>query len=790
MLPDMGSQSSLEALERRKKKLQSKALRGALTSDEFDEMMHVAAQLTQAAKAPAAVISPDPHPREQAPEKKNEERRKRKRQAPAADAAQYWARREEKEREREAKNRARRGGVPNTAGKTNQAKLPDDDESDLDESEVDKRNYIQIEKILETYDAIQHRADQGDLPAAPNITATRTNDQLKQMREAAPGYSDPEILGKQVQELRLATKAWGARAVRCKDGNWKVRGLLTPLLSHQLIMGSWMMGRELLAMRNLPRGGILADAMGLGKTLETLSCIVGNQASESLKDAGKGATLVICPSGQMIDQWMLEVKKHCNSRFSRRIVHFKAGDKMDSESLSSFNIVFATYQQVRASIPSTKLQQTMQKRLADPKEYAEWLKEQKGVLHLIEWRRVVLDEAHSIKNHLTHAASACFELKATYRWAVSGTPLINSASELFSYLKLIRCPGLGDFNEYFQKYESTPKARKRRDRLGYQVLYRRIQSDLFLDQPMLSLPTTHPTHQYLTLSAEEMVIFRMMEKCFRNELNQDMESGAAVGQIRSYLVMLLRLRQAATHPFLLEGMMRDYFSLKDLKITKEKLKALKGGPTVYSQIGPWSQRQRAPNKRFEEVLSEVDKLKQKRLEDARQECLEALKTRLGECDKQNEARTGTCQDANMTGNDAITIDDSDEVDSQDEVEEDEDGMVPQRTVSSIVGPEIDLDSTAPVAEDEPQLDPFGRSDFGLKFDMTKQIEYLERLQEIETTACVVCRAQPPKEPVKGRCGCSFCKRCVVDHFSNKKMPQMSQDDRHSEAIESLYQRRD
>ncbi|KAK2055400.1 SNF2 family domain-containing protein [Colletotrichum caudatum] len=763
VLPDWGSESSLEALQSRKKDLESKALKGALTSDDLQEMMRLMSQLSQAAKAPTAITLTDPSPHEQAPDQGSKKREKRKRYAPAADAAEYWARREEKERkrnekqrERNERNRARRSGVPNTTGKANQGNDSESDDGDLEE-----KNYLQIDKMLEPFDAIQHRADQGDLPTAPTIEATRTNEQLRQIEDAALDYCDRDILNKQTQEFRQATKAWGARGVGAKNGKWKVRGIRTTLLNHQLLMGAWMMGRELRATPNLPRGGILADAMGLGKTLEALSCIVGNQASETQKLAGKGATLVVCPSGQMISQWMSEVKNHGEKPFTNSIIHFKAGEKMDADTLSGFNIVFATYHQLRASVPSAKDRENMHKMLTDPDEYKTWLEEQTGVLHRIEWHRVVLDEAHYIKNYATHAAFACCELKAKNRWAV----------KLFSYLKFIRCSQVGDFNDYLQKYDTgTPKARKRRDRLSHQVM---TQGDYVLGQPILNLPNTHPTHQYLTLSAEEMVVFRMMERCFRNELNKDMEDGTAVGQIRSYLVMLLRLRQAATHPFLLEGMMRDHFSLKDLQATKKKLKALKGGPNIYSQIGPWTQRQTIRNKRFPKVLEEVERLKQKRLQDARKESLEAMKVRLGEYDEQGKAQTSNSQDTAITGNDAVVINDPDEVDSQDEVEEDEDGMVPTRPRSPSASPEVESDRTVPIAKDEPQLDPFGRSDFGLDFDMTKQIEYLERLKELENAACVVCTAKPPKEPVKGRCGCNFCNRCVMAHLADKsrKCPQ-------------------
>ncbi|GKT61743.1 SNF2 family domain-containing protein [Colletotrichum tofieldiae] len=713
ILPAMSILPAIVVLESRKQELQSKALQGALSSDELEEMMHIMSQLTQAQNAartgsnpnsPPIVALPKPDHHKQATGQGDPEKPKAKRKAPIGDAVGYWARREQKEREQEAKGRGRRGGVHgNTSRKTKRARISDNRGIGTDDEELERL----IDTMLKPHDAIQHRADQGDLPAAPTITATRRDDQLKQMREAAPQYFDPKILNKQKKELREATKAWGPYAVHCKDGKWEVRGLLTPLLNHQLIVGAWMMGRELRTTPNMPRGGILADAMGLGKTIETLSCIVGNQASENLQDAGKGATLVICPSGQMISQWMSEVKKHCSKRFSRHIVHFRAGNKMETDLLASFNIVFASYHQLRDSIPSAKDREEKQKQLTNQNEYRKWLQEQTGALHRIEWHRVVLDEAHCIKNHLTH--------------------------ELFSYIRFIGVQGVKDFGDYLREYQAG--------------------GDFFLGQPILDLPMTYPTHQYLTLSAEEMVIFRltegrMMERCFRHKLNHDLEAGNATSQIRCYLVMLLRLRQAATHPFLLEGMMGDYFSLKDLSTTKERLKALKGGDTVYAQIGSWAQRHTMSNERMREVIEEAERMRQEQLQDARNEDLEAYNSRID----QDEARQDKTQDIAITRNDIIVVgDDSDEVDSQDEVEEDEDGMVPQNYKTPTVDPEVEVDSTAPIIEeDKPRLQPFGRSDFGLDFDMTKELEYLERLKELETASCVQCKSEPPVVPVKGR----------------------------------------
>ncbi|KAJ0319128.1 hypothetical protein COL5a_010342 [Colletotrichum fioriniae] len=659
------SRSFVKQLEERKEELQSKALKGALSTEDFSEMCQIIAQLSQVQgevkisnNAPVAVPSP-PANLDQESVEGNEKKSKKKSNSRIKSAAEYWARQEEKDRNRDAKGQKRSGASQRSSRATKSARTSNNASIAGDERE-NKRIERQIEALLRPTDAIQERAQAGDLTAAPIIIATTRADQLKKMREAAPEYFEPKFLDRQKRELLEATKAWGPRAVRAKDGFWEVKGLQSLMHHHQLIVGAWMMGCELKATPKMPRGGILADPMGLGKTIETLSCIVGNQASEMLQEDGKGATLVVVPSGQMISQWMSEVKKHCDKKFSKNIIHFKIGNKMDIEQLSSFNMVFASYHQIRDSIPHSKERLEMLKKIVDPEKYQEWLQESTGVLHQIEWHRVVLDEAHAIKNHLTHSAFACFELKAKHRWAVSGTPLINAATEFFSYLKFIRCDGIEEFSDYESEYRP----------------------------------------------------------------------GASI------------------HPFLLEGMMAEYFTQHDLEATRKQLKDLKGGSTVYNQIGSWTQRHHIASERIREVIEETYRRSQQQILDDSKELLDAHDSQTIEPDHRNVA--GRSHPQPKAGEGIVTIaDNSDEVDSQDEAEEDEDGLVPER----FLPPRAEPENTASldVEAEEDRLRPFGRSDFGLAFDMSKQLTYLEKVMEMKKAQCVVCRKKPPVNPVKGGC---------------------------------------
>ena len=108
---------------------------------------------------------------------------------------------------------------------------------------------------------------------------------------------------------------------------------------HQLLGADWMLSRELGEVG--PFGGLLADAMGLGKTLQTLATMVGNPPSKEDIKAKTKATLIVLPASA-IKQWMDEIEIHVEKGIFPRIMHYKARKEIPLIFLQECDIVLTS----------------------------------------------------------------------------------------------------------------------------------------------------------------------------------------------------------------------------------------------------------------------------------------------------------------------------------------------------------------------------------------------------------------------------------------------------------------
>ena len=170
------------------------------------------------------------------------------------------------------------------------------------------------------------------------------------------------------------------------------------------------------------KGGLLGDEMGMGKTIQACSLIMSDFPA-------KQPTLVVVPPVALM-QWRAEITDYTNGALNVLIYHPSANPKcklLSKKELQKYNVIMISYSSLESIYR---------------KENKGWTRgdgivKEDSVIHAIKYHRVILDEAHSIKTRTTGVAKACFAVKASYKWCLSGTPVQNRIGEFFSLLRFL-----------------------------------------------------------------------------------------------------------------------------------------------------------------------------------------------------------------------------------------------------------------------------------------------------------------------------------------------------------------
>ncbi|KAH6894322.1 SNF2 family N-terminal domain-containing protein [Thelonectria olida] len=373
---------------------------------------------------------------------------------------------------------------------------------------------------------------------------------------------EEEKEGPQPQESQPSQQSQATKH-STKDGT--VEGLKVKLLPHQVEGVQWMGGRELGPVKRgrVPKGGILADDMGLGKTLQTISLILTNQKPK--KDAPgwkkqfdkvEKTTLVVAPLA-LIRQWEHEIKDKVEKTHGLKVcVHHGPQRSKRHEDLVLYDVVITTYQIL----------------VSEHGNSSEAENGPKVGCFGAHWWRVVLDEAHTIKNRNAKATKACCALRAEYRWCLSGTPMQNNLDELQSLVKFLRIRPYDDLKEWKAHIDLPMKngkghiAIKRLHSLLRCFMKRRTKA--ILKEAGALNPGGKPSAEgeasstgfkvterkvvtvSTVLSPAERKFYARLEARTDRSI-KDMMRGRV--NYANALTLLLRLRQACNHPKLVEG---------------------------------------------------------------------------------------------------------------------------------------------------------------------------------------------------------------------------------------------
>lgn len=115
------------------------------------------------------------------------------------------------------------------------------------------------------------------------------------------------------RDLTEAVYCFGYNAMKPQDNSWRFKEMQSTLMPFQLAASKWMLERE--CTPDLPLGGILAYATGLGKSIISLACVLGNRPNKEDLKTFAPTTLVVVPNHEDAVKWQKEIQKHCNSEW-------------------------------------------------------------------------------------------------------------------------------------------------------------------------------------------------------------------------------------------------------------------------------------------------------------------------------------------------------------------------------------------------------------------------------------------------------------------------------------------
>ncbi|KAM0417292.1 hypothetical protein ACHAPT_012733 [Fusarium lateritium] len=359
-------------------------------------------------------------------------------------------------------------------------------------------------------------------------------------------YHDPRITGKDLDNLLQNIRPDMDIPEMNRDGT--PAGLKRPLYPHQELALTWMKKME----EGSNKGGILADDMGLGKTISTLALLLSRPATTRPK-----TNLIIGPVA-LIRQWEEEIitKTKLSHRLSVFVYHNR---RTTTDELLRYDVVLTTYGTVAQELK--KLDKYMEDhagRTIDMNDRTLLVK--CPLLHpaKAKFYRVILDEAQCIKNKDTKTAKACTQLRATYRWCLTGTPMMNGVLELYSLLNFLKIKPYNQWENFRQAFgmlfgrngDSKSVAMKRLQTLLQAIMLRRKKNSELDGKPILKLPEKTEEIVYAELSAEERDFYNQLEKNAQVQFSKYLRAGSIGKNYSNILVLLLRMRQACCHPHL------------------------------------------------------------------------------------------------------------------------------------------------------------------------------------------------------------------------------------------------
>ena len=311
-------------------------------------------------------------------------------------------------------------------------------------------------------------------------------------------------------------------------------------------------------------GACLADDMGLGKSIELIAFLLHLQE----KDALESPTLLVCPTS-VLGNWEREVRKFGPTL--KVLVHHgdkRAKGKVFATAIKGKDLIITSYALV----------------FRDAKE-----------IQSTKWQGLVLDEAQNIKNSESQQSKIVRQIEASFKIALTGTPVENRLQELWSILEFLN-PGYLGARNFFQRRFAIP-IEKYGDRESLQSLrslvrpfiLRRLKTDKSIIQ---DLPEKQEMTVFCGLATEQAKLYQQIVETSIAEL----ESAEGIQRRGMILALLVKLKQLCNHPALLTAKQNpkalDIKSLESGKLQRlvemlEEVVAEGDRALVFTQFAEW-----------------------------------------------------------------------------------------------------------------------------------------------------------------------------------------------------------
>ena len=311
--------------------------------------------------------------------------------------------------------------------------------------------------------------------------------------------------------------------------------------------------------------------MGLGKTIEMLSLMhthrseISLQASEvgptsvnslprlpkssSSVESAPCTTLVVAPMS-LLAQWESEAAKASKPGTMKTLVYYGSEKAANLQNLcceanaaSAPNLVITSYGVILSEFNQVA------NRGGDRGSH--------GGLFSLDFFRIILDEAHFIKNRQSKTAKACYELSAQHRWVLTGTPIVNRLEDLFSLVRFLRVEPWSNFS-FWKTFITVPFESK--DFLRALDVVQTVLEPLVLrrtkdmktpdGEALVPLPPRTIDIEEIELSKAEKEVYDYIYNRAKRTFAATMEAGTVLKSYTTIFAQILRLRQSCCHPVL------------------------------------------------------------------------------------------------------------------------------------------------------------------------------------------------------------------------------------------------